>query len=119
MAVYASLAVSSPEEAHLLTLTRIDGAFLRSATNAGLHRDLRAALGEASLVFPSIEAAALLVIGQTAVLMARLRGERSAREAQPVAQQVIAITLVGLGLSHREAQLTATQAVDAILGAPG
>ncbi len=118
MAVYASLAVSSAEEAQLLTLTRIDGAFLRSAANAGLLRDLSAALGDGSIVVPSIEAAALLVVGQTALLMARLRGATEAREAKSVALGVIVITLVGLGLSHHNAQLTATKAVDAILSCP-
>lgn len=118
MAVYAALAISSPEEAQLLTRSRIDGAFLQSAANAGLRRDLAAALGDGSLGVPSIEAAGLLVVGQTAVLMARLRGGTDAVAARTVAWQVIAVTLVGLGLDHGEAHLIGREAVDAIMPAP-
>ena len=118
MAMYAQMAVSSPEDAHILTLDQFGSGFLRSAVNAGLRNDLRGALNSGRVVAPSIEAAALLVVGQTAVLMARLRGSAGMDEAQRVAQQVIAVTLVGLGLSHRDGQLVATQAVDDILRAP-
>lgn len=115
MAMYAHLAVTSPEDSHILTLSQVGSGFLQSSVNAGLRDDLRAALTGGRVVAPSIEAAALLVVGQTAVLMARLRESAAFDEAQLVAQQSVAITLVGLGLSHRDAQLIATQAVDAIL----
>lgn len=118
MAMYAQMAVTSPEDAHILTLSQLGSGFLQSAVNAGLRDDLRAALTSGRIVAPSIEAAALLVVGQTAVLMARLRGNAASEEAQLVAQQCVAITLVGLGLSYRDAQLIATQAVDAILPPP-
>ena len=119
MAVYAHLAMTSPEDAHILTLNRVSSRFLQTTVNAGLRDDLREALGSGRVVTPSIEAAALLVVGQTAVLMARLRENTAPDEAKTVTQQCISLTLVGLGLSHREAQLIATQAVDGILQSTG
>lgn len=119
MAMYAHMAVTSPEDSHILTLSQVGSGFLQSAVNAGLRDDLRAALTIGRIVVSSIEAAALLVVGQTAVLMARLRGSAALDEAQLIAQQCIAITLIGLGLSYRDAQLTATQATDAILEPKG
>lgn len=118
MAVYARMSLTVPEDARILTLHQFDGHFLQSAVNAGLVADLRAALGKGRVVAPSIEAAAMLVVGQVAVLMARLSGESSNTTAHAVAQHCIAITLVGIGLSHRDAQLIATQAVEAILQVP-
>ena len=115
MAMYAHLALTSPEDAHLLTLAQFDSRFLQASVNAGLRDDLRAALDGGRVVAPSIEAAALLVVGQTAVLMACLPDRSGPREAQLVAQQCVALTLVGLGLDHRDAQLVATQAVEAIV----
>lgn len=115
MATYARMALTSPEDARILTLSQIDSRFLQSAVNDGLREDLRAALSDGRVVAPSIEAAALLIVGQTAVLMIRLGNEPNPEKAQLVAQQCIAITLVGLGLTHREAQLLATQAVDAVV----
>ena len=118
MAVYAQVSLTSPEDARILTLDHLDGRFLQSTVNSGLASDLRTALGDGRIVAPSIEAAAMLIVGQVAVLMARLNGEAGSPVAHAVAQQCIAITLVGIGLSHREAQLLATQAVDAILRLP-
>lgn len=115
IATYARMALTSPEDAHILTLSQIDSRFLQSAVNAGLRDDLRAALSDGRVVAPSIEAAALLILGQTAVLMIRLCNEPNPEKAQLVAQQCIAITLVGLSLTHRDAQLLATQAVDAVV----
>lgn len=119
MALYARMALSSPEDAQLLTLRQIDRRFLQSGVNAGLRDDLQAALCEARIVAPSIETAALLVIGQTAVLITRLRSETRPDEAQLIALQCIAITLVGLGLSQPEAQSIATQAVDSTVPTDG
>ena len=62
IAVYAGMAVSSPEDASILTLAPFDDAFLRSDVNAGLRDDLEAALRDGRIVVPSIEAAALLVV---------------------------------------------------------
>ncbi len=115
MAVYGRMALEQPDDAAILTTNRIDGDFLQSAVNAGLVDDLRAALREGRIAVPSIEAAAMLVVGQVAVLIARLSGNGARLEAQQTAQQCIAMTLVGVGLSHRDAQLIATQAVDEIL----
>lgn len=115
MAVYARMALTAPEDARILTLNQIGSSFLQSSVNAGLAADLRAALRDGRIVAPSIEAAAMLVVGQVAVLIARLGGDTDPVIVQPLAQQCIAITLVGIGLSHRDAQLLATQAIDAIL----
>ena len=119
MAVYARMAMTAPEDSRILALHRIGSQFLQSGVNAGLAADLRAALRDGRVVAPSIEAAAMLVVGQVAVLMARIGGEVDQVEAETVAQQSIAITLVGIGLSYRDAQLLATQAVDAILRGAG
>lgn len=119
MAMYAHMAVTSPEDSHILTLSQVGSGFLQASVNAGLRDDLRAALTIGRVVAPSIEAAALLVVGQTAVLMARLRESAAFEQARLVAQQCVAITLVGLGLSHRDSQLIAAQAVDTILQPPG
>lgn len=116
MAVYARMAVTAPEDARILALHQIGDRFLQSTVNVGLATDLRAALSDSRIVTPSIEAAAMLIVGQVAVLMSRLGWEGSASGAQALAQQAIAITLVGIGLPHRDAQLTSTQAVDAIMG---
>ena len=118
MAVYAQLSRTSPEDARILTLNQLDGSLLESTVNAGLAADLRAALRDGRIVVPSIEAAAMLIVGQVAVLMARLSGQAIGPPAHVLAQQCIAITLLGIGLSHREAQLLATQAVEAILRGP-
>lgn len=115
MAVYASMALTAPEDAQILTLSRVDKRFLESTANAGLREDLRAALNGGRIVAPSIEAAALLVVGQTAVLMTRLGDDPTPDETRLIGQQCIAMTLVGLGLSYRDAQLLATQAIDALV----
>lgn len=113
MAVYARFALTTPAEARLLALSRIDGEPL-AALSEGLTTDLRAALHAGRIVLPAIEAGAALVIGQVAMLMVRL-GYLAERSSAPLlAQQSLAVTLVGLGLSHRESHLLATQAVDAL-----
>lgn len=118
MASYARMALVDPENARVLTLGRLDGDFMQSAVNAGLASDLRTALGEGRIVAPSIEAAAMLIVGQVAVMIARLADQPSPSIAYTIAQQCIGLTLVGIGLSHREAQLLATQSVEAILRNP-
>ena len=115
MAMYARMAVATPEDADILRLTRIDDHFLQANINAGLRNDLRAALADGRIVAPSIEAAALLVLGQTATLIACLLGRPGSLEPRLVAQPCVALTLVGLGLDHRDAQLIAAQAVEAIV----
>lgn len=115
MAVYARMALTASEDARILTLNQFDSQFLLSGVNEGLVTDLREALRCGRIVIPSVEAAEMLVVGQVAVLIARLGGEADPASALLVSQQCIAITLVGVGLSHRDAQLLATQATDYIL----
>lgn len=113
MTIYARLALVSPQEARILASSRLD-ALLSAASTGGLAKDLRAGLKAGRFVVPSVEAGAMLVVGQVAVLMNRLRG-MAPRTAMPLAQQAVAITLIGLGLPHRDAHLIAAQAVDATM----
>lgn len=71
MAVYARFALTSPNEARIITQGQVDALSIRSTANAGLVRDLAEGLRTGTLTTPSIEAAALLVIGQTTVLLSR------------------------------------------------
>lgn len=119
MATYARMALVDPESARILTLGQLSGDFVESPVNTGLTSDLRTALREGRIVAPSIEAAAMLIVGQVAVVIARLSGRPDVYTARVTAQQCIAITLLGIGLTHREAQLAATQAVEAVLHGPG
>jgi AcrR family transcriptional regulator len=114
MAVYARLALTTPQEARLLALSRIDGRKLASFSK-GLIRDLRAALHTGRIVVPSIEAGASLVVGQVAMLMVRMRDLPGSAGPVVLVQHGLAVTLVGLGVEHREAHLLATQAADAII----
>ena len=114
MAVYARFALTTPQEARLLALSRIDGHILATAAS-GLMADLRAALHAGRIVIPSVEAGASLVVGQVAMLMVRLRDVPDPTGAVVLVQQGLAVTLVGLGLDHREAYLLSTQAAEAII----
>ncbi len=115
MALYARLALTSPEEAGIITMGQVSALSIRSSANAGLVRDLREGLQAGKIVVPSIEAGAMLVIGQTAVLMSRLKAPREHGSACDLAQQCIALTLVGLGLEHRAAHQLSAQAVEGIV----
>ncbi len=118
MAVYARFALTLPDEARIMTLGQVGALSIDSATNAGLVHDVAEGLRTGKLVTPSIEAAALLVIGQTAVLMSRL--QTVGREAAvSLTQQCIALTLLGLGLDHRAAHLVSAQAVEEIVRSSG
>ncbi len=115
MAVYARFALTSPNEARIITQGQVDALSIQSSTNAGLVRDLAEGLRTGKLVMPSVEAAALLVIGQTAVLLSRLQLVDGRDAAASLAQQCIALTLLALGLEHRAAHLTSAQAVEDIV----
>ena len=118
MAVYARFALTLPDEARIMTRGQVGALSIDSAANAGLVHDIAEGLRTGKLVTPSIEAAALLVIGQTAVLMSRL--QTVGREAAAsLAQQCIALTLLGLGLEHRAAHLVSAQAVEEVVRSPG
>ena len=115
MSVYARFALTSPDEARIITQGQVDALSIQSSMNAGLVSDLAEGLRTGRLVTPSIEAAALLVIGQTAVLLSRLQIVNGRDAAASLAQQCIALTLLGLGLDHRAAHLASAQAVEEIL----
>ena len=115
MAVYVRLALTSPDEARIITQGQVDALSLQSPMNLGLARDLAEGIREGKLVTPSIDAGALLVIGQTAMLLSRLQTAKGRDAARSLAQQCIALTLIGLGLEHRNAHLTSTQAVEDIV----
>ena len=115
MAVYARFALTSPEEARIMTLAHVDALSVKSSMNAGLVRDLAEGLRSGKFVIPSIETGALLVIGQTAVLLARLKSGIQRGDAGVLAQQCIALTLLGLGLEYKMAHLISAQATEDIL----
>ena len=115
MALYARLALTSPEEAGIITMGQVSALSIHSSANAGLVRDLREGLQAGKIVVPSIEAGAMLVIGQTAVLMSRLTAPKGHSSACDLAQQCIALTLLGLGLEHRAAHQLSAQAVEGIV----
>jgi len=118
MAIYARFALTLPDEARIITRGQVDALSIEAAANAGLVRDIAEGLRTGKLATPSIEAAALLVIGQTTVLMSRL--QTVGREAAAsLAQQCIALTLLGLGLEHRAAHLASAQAVEEIVRSSG
>ena len=119
MSVYARFALTSPDEARILTTGRLDALSIASATNAGLVADVTAGLNSGTLTTPSIEAAVLLVIGQTAVLMSRLRTIEGREAGDSLAQQCIALTLVGLGVERPAADVLSAQAVSDIVAAAG
>lgn len=81
--------------------------------NAGLAADLRAARGDGRIVAPSIEAAAMLVVGQVAVLMARLSGEAAGPAARALAHRCI--DDFGIAMAGVEHSLAALQ-VDCMRG---
>ncbi len=114
MAVYARLALTFPDEARILTNVWVDALSVDSPMNTGLLHDITEGLRTGQLVTPSIEAALLTVVGQTAVLLSRLQ-TMTPREAASLVQQCIALTLLGLGLEHRAAHLTSAQAVEEIV----
>ena len=115
MTVYARFALTSPDEARIITLGQVDALSIESPANAGLVRDITEGFRTGKLVVPSIEAAALLVIGQTAVLMSRLQTVNGRDAAAWLAQQCVALTLLGLGLEHRTAHFVSAQAIEDIL----
>jgi AcrR family transcriptional regulator len=115
IAVYARLAMTAPDEAQIVRMTQAETLSVDSDLNAGLVRDLREGLKLGKVTIPSIEAGSLLVLGQAAILMARLRRMQQNEAAAMLAQQCIALVLIGLGLEYREANQIATQAVDDIL----
>jgi len=119
MAVYARFALASPEEARIMTLAHVDALSVKSSMNAGVVRDLAEGLRTGKFVIPSIEAAALLVIGQTAVLLSRLKSGTEPEGAGALTQQCIALTLLALGLEYKMAHLVSAQAVEDILRGAG
>ncbi len=119
MAVYARFALTSPEEARIMTLAHVDALSVKSSMNAGLVRDLAEGLRTGKFLIPSIETGALLVIGQTAVLLSRLKSGTKAEDAGALTQQCIALTLLGLGLEYKMAHLVSAQAVEDILHGAG
>lgn len=119
MAVYARFALTSPDEARIMTLAHVDALSVKSSMNAGLVRDLADGLRAGKITIPSIEAGALLVIGQTAVLLSRLKNGIKTDDAGALAQQCIALTLIGLGLEYKMAHLTSAQAVEDIFRGAG
>lgn len=116
MALYARLALTSPDEARIITLGQVSALSIRSSANSGLVHDLREGLQSGKIVVPSIEAGAMLVMGQTAILMSRLIARKSGDSACDLSQQCIALTLIGVGLEHRTAHQLSAQAVEAIVG---
>lgn len=115
MAVYARFALTSPEEARIMTLAHVDALSVKSSLNAGLVRDLVEGLRTGKFVIPSIETGALLVIGQTAVLLSRLKSGIQPGDVGALAQQCIGLTLLGLGLEYKMAHLISAQAIEDIL----
>lgn len=115
MTVYARFALTSPDEARIIILGQVDALSIESSANAGLVRDIAEGFRIGKLVVPSIEAAALLVIGQTAVLMSRLQTVSGRDAAALLAQQCVAVTLAGLGLEYRTAHFVSAQAIEDIL----
>ncbi len=115
MAVYARFAITAPEDARILALRRLDELLPTDATG-GLMEDLREGLRLRRIVVISIEAGAMLVVGQVAVLMSRLHGVPDADDASLLAAQSIATTLVGLGTPAPEALLIASRSAAEIFG---
>ena len=115
MAVYARFALTSPDEARILTHGQMDALSIKSSMNAGLVRDLTEGLRAGTMTIPSVDVGAMLVIGQTAALLSRLNAGTGRDAAGALAQHCIAMTLLGLGLEHKAAHLVSAQAVEDIL----
>lgn len=112
--VYAAMAADDPIQAHILLRNDPRGS-ARYSLNDGLREDLTAGLRSGQLMFPTIEAGLLFVIGIVHSLL--LVTARSGERLQPIltTQQLCSMMLRSFGLEHRLAELVASQAADDII----
>ncbi|MEG3126140.1 TetR/AcrR family transcriptional regulator [Sphingomonas sp. GB1N7] len=118
LCVYLRYVVDEPE--HGAILVRSDAASGLGAApslHAGTFTDLSGGLSSGRLSIPTVEIAAVLVLGIGLAGMARCLRERSRPAIVGIAQQLTTMMLTGIGVQGPEAGIIAAQAADQIIRA--
>lgn len=113
--VHIRYAIEDPERASVLVRLRQDQASLKTTLNQGLIEDLSTGLAAGRFSGVSLESSVLYVLGVAQSALARVVQDPSQRLAVPLAQQICAMLLRGLGVAALEAEHLAAQAADAIV----
>jgi AcrR family transcriptional regulator len=115
LAVFFGYAAAEPEGA--MALARIHGpdSSIEAAHNAPVVDDVRRGIASGRFRIPTADAGVLLVVSIGMAGMMRIVREPSPTVAVSITQQLVMLTLRGLGVPDSEAAQCAAQAADAVV----
>jgi AcrR family transcriptional regulator len=118
MCFYAKVAVDDPVYASLMaqSLPQDLGALMSHGSGLGL--DIARGIASGRLRVSTRDSATTFVVGAGSALIVRILADRNAATAVMLTQQVVSLTLRGLGLDLEEADRLAAQAADQVLQLP-
>lgn len=115
MCYYAKVAVNDPVCASLMAQSMPQDLSALMTPGSGLGVDIAKGIATGRLRVATRESAATFVVGAGAALIQRLLAEGNATTAVMFSQQVVSLTLRGLGLDIQEADRLAAQAADQVI----
>ncbi|WP_165191767.1 TetR/AcrR family transcriptional regulator [Caulobacter soli] len=115
MCFYAKIALSDPVRASLMAQSARQDLSADLRIGSGLGADIAAGIATGRLRVATRDSATTFVVGAGSALILRLLAERHRTTGVMFAQQVVALTLRGLGLEAEEADQMAAQAADHVI----
>jgi AcrR family transcriptional regulator len=111
-----NFALTHPVEAAIMVRSHAPATRVTHALNTGLKRDLEEGLASGRFFAVTADSAALFVLGVNFITMMRIVSEdASIRSVRAIARQSGLHLLLGLGLSRRDAQALASDAVESVI----
>ncbi len=115
MCFYAKIALSDPVRASLMAQSVRQDLSADLRGSSGLAGDIALGISSGRLRVATRDSATTFVVGAGAALLLRLLAERNHTTGVMFAQQIVALTLRGLGLEAEEADQVAAQAADQVI----
>jgi AcrR family transcriptional regulator len=119
LATYMRYLLYSQERANVVLRMASGLASGDNPLNSGVMEDVARGLKEGRFVVPSVEAGALSVIGACQISLMRAVEEPNPKVIIPLAQQLCALLLRGLGVPFSEAEAISAQAMHEVVHRPG
>lgn len=115
LCVYLRYAVDEPERAGVLVRVASVHTSISAPLNRGLVEDVTEGLASGRFAIATMESGVLFILGVAQMSLIRVAQEPSLAVAVPLAQQMCALLLRGLGVPPAEAEPIAAQAADEIV----
>lgn len=115
MCLYAKVALTDPVRASLMAQSMPQDLSLDLRNGSGLGGDIALGISTGRLRVATRDSATTFVVGAGSALILRLLAERHRPTAVMFAQQMVALTLRGLGLDADEADRLAAQSADDVI----